>query len=412
MKEMTISLRNVGHINPKCMSDYIERGGYKGLKKARQMDQVQLIEMIEKSGGLRGRGGAGFNTGFKWSSAHGIQSDEKYIVCNADEGEPGTYKDRTILEGDPHTVIEGMLIAAYAVGASGCYIYCRSEYQEAIDLLKNACKQVTESGLSHGIDLKVMTGAGAYVCGEETALLNSMEGKRGEPRLKPPFPTISGYKSKPTVVNNVETFAIIPMIVEKGGDWFKSIGAPNYPGTKIFSLSGDVVNKGCVEVTTDTSLEDIIYTFGGGIKEGRSLKAIQLGGSSCPFISPDHIKTKVDFESVRNIGGALGSGALLLIDDSHNMVDVLMPIAEFFHHESCGKCIPCREGNLRVKELLAKIQLGQGNQEDLEQLKALANHMNQSCFCALGQSSTSALMSAIDLFPLDFEEKLNHKEVD
>ena len=410
--EKRIALRNVGKINPDSIEDYIEVGGYKGLDKARNLDPKEVIEMIEHSGGLRGRGGAGFNTGFKWSSAFHVQSEEKYVVCNADEGEPGTYKDRIIMENDPHTLIEGMLIAAYAVGARTCYIYCRGEYKKSIQRLRHACKDLMKRGINQGISLKVISGAGAYVCGEETALINSLESKRGEPRLKPPFPTIAGFMDKPTVVNNVETFASIPMIVEKGGEWFRKIGADKYPGTKILSLSGDIANKNYLEVATNTSLRTIIEEFGGGLKKNRKLKAVQVGGSSCAFLRADQLDTPIDFESMRFIGASLGSGAILVIDDSHNMVEVLSSIAHFFKHESCGKCLPCREGTYRVAEILDQFVLGRGRQKDMKLMEQLADHMSQSCFCALGQSATVALTSAMKLFPDDFKEKQVKQEVE
>ncbi len=410
IQEMRIALRNAGKINPASIDDYMAAGGYGSLKKARKTDRKDLINMLESSGRLRGRGGAGFNTGLKWHSAFSVKSEVKYVICNADEGEPGTYKDRIIMESDPHTVIEGMLICAYAIGAKDCYIYCRGEYRKIISLLKTSIQQVEEKGLCEDIKIHVASGAGSYICGEESALIESLEGKRGEPRLKPPYPTVSGFRGKPTVVNNVETFANVPVIVEKGADWFRAIGSPNYPGTKVFCLSGDVVNRGCFEAATNTTLRDIIYGFGGGIPDGRAIKAIQTGGSSCGFISPEHLDTPSDFESMRVIGGELGSGAVLVVDDSHNIVDILVSISEFFEHESCGKCAPCREGTLQVKRLVKKIADGDGIRNDLEQIRTLSGHMTSTCFCPLGQSATTALSSAIQLFPDDFMVKLKDTE--
>lgn len=411
IREQRIALRNVGNIDPGTIASYMEVGGYDALEKARTLDRKALIDMIEKSGGLRGRGGAGFNTGLKWSSAYQVKDDEKYVVCNADEGEPGTYKDRIIMENDPHTIIEGMMIAAYAIGAKTCYIYCRGEYEKSIALLRKACKDFEEEGMGQGVSIKVVSGAGAYVCGEETALINSLEGRRGEPRLKPPFPTIAGYVDKPTVVNNVETFATIPVIVARGGDWFRTIGTPKYPGTKILSLSGDVVNKTYFEVPTTATLREVIEELGGGIEGGRKLKAVQVGGSSCAFFTPERLDTPIDFDAMRAAGGALGSGAILVLDDSHNMVDVVAPMAHFFSHESCGKCIPCREGSYRVAEIVDKVMTGKGKSDDLEMVERLSEHMGQSCFCALGQSATIAVTSAMSLFPEDFEQKLMGQEV-
>jgi NADH:ubiquinone oxidoreductase subunit F (NADH-binding) len=410
VQELRIALRNAGKINPASIDDYIAAGGYEALKKARKMDPAELINMLERSGNLRGRGGAGFNTGLKWSSAFQAEGPDKYVICNADEGEPGTYKDRTIMENDPHTVIEGILIGAYAIGAKSGYIYCRGEYRDIIALLKQAIKQAGEKGLCNGVELRVASGAGSYVCGEETALLESLEGKRGEPRLKPPFPTEAGFQGKPTVINNVETFAAVPVIVEKGAEWFRAIGSPTYPGTKVFSLSGDVVNRACFEAPTNITLRDIIYGFGGGIPKGRAIKAVQVGGSSCGFISPEQLDTSVDFESMREIGAALGSGAVMVVDDSHNIVDILVSIAEFFAHESCGKCTPCREGSLRVAELVKRVAEGEGTQADLDQIRTLADHMSMSCFCPLGQSATTAITSAMSLFPNDFQTKLKAQE--
>lgn len=411
MEEKRLALRNAGKIDPGSIQDYIKNGGYEALKKARAMDRAKLIDMLENSGKLRGRGGAGFNTGLKWSGAFKAPGSEKYVVCNADEGEPGTFKDRTIMENDPHTLIEGILICAYAIGAKECYIYCRGEYGNAIRLLRNAAAQAQEQGLCQDVALRVHSGAGSYVCGEETALLNSLEGQRAEPRLKPPFPTVAGFRAKPTVVNNVETFAVVPVIVENGAEWFSAIGSEKYPGTKVFSISGDVVNKGCFEAPTDVTLRDVIYGFGGGVPEGRTLKAVQVGGSSCGFLPPEKLDTPVDFDSMRAIGSALGSGAILVIDDSHNMVDLLVGIADFFEHESCGKCVPCREGTMRVSQLIRKIAQGNGTLQDMDKIRQLSEVMETACFCPLGQSATAAAMSAMELFPEDFKQKLANKEV-
>lgn len=410
IQEMRITLKNVGEIRPDQIDDYIKAGGYQALKKARATDPAELIGEVEKSGRLRGRGGAGFNTGLKWRSAAQAEEKRKVVICNADEGEPGTYKDRIILEGDPHSVIEGMLICAWAIGAEEGYVYCRGEYPEAAALLKNAIIQAEEKGLTGSVRLHVASGAGAYVCGEETALIESLEGKRGEPRLKPPYPTTEGYQGVPTVVNNVETFATIPSIVENGAQWFQSIGAKKYPGTKIFALSGDVVNRKWAEVPTNTTLRDIIYGIGGGIPEGRQLKAVQVGGSSCGFVTEASLDNPADFDSMARLGASLGSGSVLVIDDSHSMVDILLPIAEFFAHESCGKCAPCREGTARIAVLIRKIAEGRGTNEMLALLKRLSACLRTSSFCPLGQSATTAIDSALKLFPEDFEARLVGKE--
>ncbi len=373
------------------------------------MDQSKLIYEIENAGKLRGRGGAGFNTGLKWSGAAATPSDIKYIVCNADEGEPGTYKDRTIIEGDPHTLIEGILIAAYAIGAKEAYIYCRGEYEKSISLLRNAIAQAEEKGLTGEVRVEVHSGAGSYVCGEETTLLTSLEGQRGEPRLKPPFPTQAGYLGKPTVVNNVETFSVVPVIVEKGAEWFGSIGAPKYPGTKVFSLSGDIRNRGCFEVPTDSNLKDIIEVLGGGTPDGKKIKAIQVGGSSCGFITPEKMDTPVDFDSMRAIGASLGSGAVLVIDESRDMIRILQGIAHFFNHESCGKCAPCREGSYRVAEIMDRFAEGKGSHADIEKINNLSDVLGMACFCPLGQSVCVAIKSALELFPEEFEKAMEVK---
>lgn len=406
MEEVRIALRNVGKIRPDSIEDYLASGGYEALKKARSLDRGELIQTIEETSRLRGRGGAAFSTGKKWSSAYASKEETKYLVCNADEGEPGTYKDRVIMEGDPHTVIEGILIGAYAVGAKDCFIYVRGEYEKSIKLLRKAVKAAEEKGLTGDVTIKVVSGAGAYVCGEGTAIVNSLEGLRGEPRLKPPSMAVKGLHQKPTVVNNVETFAVIPEIVAKGADWFGAIGAEKFPGTKLMCLSGDVTNKVCVELPTNATLRDVVEGFGGGVANGKKLKAIQLGGSSCGFVTPDKLDTPIDFDSIRAIGAALGSGAVYVIDETRNVVDILAEIARFFRHESCGKCTPCREGTMRIAELMDKIAAGEGTKADVDLIKTLSGYMQKTCFCPLGQSATTAFMSALKLFPEDFDAKL------
>ena len=406
MEEVRIALRNVGKIRPDSIEDYLASGGYEALKKARTLDRGELIATIEETSRLRGRGGAAFSTGKKWSSAYASEEETKYLVCNADEGEPGTYKDRVIMEGDPHTVIEGILIGAYAVGAKECFIYVRGEYERSIKLLREAVKSAEEKGLTGDVSIRVVSGAGAYVCGEGTAIVNSLEGLRGEPRLKPPSMVVKGLHQKPTVVNNVETFAVIPEIVGKGADWFGAIGAGKFPGTKLMCLSGDVNNKVCVELPTNATLRDVVEGFGGGVANGRKLKAIQLGGSSCGFVTPDKLDTPIDFDSIRAIGAALGSGAVYVLDETRNVVDILAGIARFFRHESCGKCTPCREGTMRIAELMDKLAAGEGTEEDIGLIKTLSGYMQKTCFCPLGQSATTALMSALKLFPEDFDAKL------
>lgn len=404
--ETRVVLENAGKIDPESIDSYRNVGGYKALKKARGMDRRQLIEEIENVGRLRGRGGAGFNTGLKWSGAFNAPGEKKYIVCNADEGEPGTYKDRTIIENDPHRLLEGMLIAAYAVGADTCLIYCRGEYHKSISLLRKAIRQADEQGITDGITMRVRSGAGSYVCGEETALLESLEGKRGEPRLKPPFPTVAGYLGKPTVVNNVETFAAVPALVSRGSAWFAALGAEKYPGTKVFCLSGDIRHTGCFEAATDVTLREVIEEFGGGPRPGHRIKAIQVGGSSSGFLKPEEMDLSMAFDAMREKGSALGSGAVLVIDETHNIVDLVLKMTEFYAEESCGKCVPCREGGYRAVQILRKFSAGKGTQKDVEQLRSLSAVMADACFCPLGQSATAAAISALDLFPEDFAERM------
>jgi len=406
MEEVRIALRNVGRIKPDSIDAYIAAGGYEALKKARTLDRGELIQTIEETSRLRGRGGAAFSTGKKWSSAYASTAETKYIVCNADEGEPGTYKDRVIMEGDPHTVIEGILIGAYAVGAKECFVYVRGEYEKSIKLLRKAVRQAEEKGLTGDVTIRVVSGAGAYICGEGTAIINSLEGLRGEPRLKPPSMAVKGLHGYPTIVNNVETFAVIPEIVNKGAAWFGAIGAEKFPGTKLMCLSGDVKNKVCVEVPTNASLRDVVESFGGGVAGGKKLKAIQLGGSSCGFVTPSQLDTPIDFDSIRQIGASLGSGAVFVLDETRNVADILLEIARFFEHESCGKCTPCREGTMRIAELMDKITKGEGTWADVELIKTLSGYMQKTCFCPLGQSATTAFMSALKLFPEDFDAKL------
>lgn len=406
MQEVRIALRNLGKIDPESIDSYIAAGDYEALAKARLSDRAELIAAIEETSRLRGRGGAAFTTGKKWSTAFKSEEKTRYIICNADEGEPGTYKDRTIMENDPHTIVEGLLIGAYAVGAQECFIYVRGEYEESIRLLRKAVKQAEEKKLCGGVKIKVVSGAGAYVCGEGTAIVNSLEGVRGEPRLKPPSMAVAGLHKKPTVVNNVETFAVIPEIVNRGAEWFGSIGAEKFPGTKLMCISGDAVNRVCVEVPTNATLRDVVEGFGGGVANGRRLKAVQLGGSSCGFATEDMLDTPIDFDSMRAAGLSLGSGAVYVIDDSRNIADIVNEIAKFFAHESCGKCTPCREGTMRVAELMEKICSGEGSRQDVELIKRLSEYMSQSCFCPLGQSATTAFMSALKLFSEDFKAKI------
>lgn len=406
IQETRIALRNAGKIDPASIEDYIAHGGYEALAKARTMDPDALISEIENASKLRGRGGAGFNTGFKWSGARASEGSIKYVVCNGDEGEPGTFKDRYLLDHDPHTVVEGILIAAYAIGAKNAIIYVRGEYEHQINLLRNAVRQAEEKGFTGDVQVNVYSGAGSYVCGEETALLNSIEGLRAEPRLKPPFPTVKGTFGKPTIVNNVETFANVPVIVKEGAAWFAGIGSKEYPGTKIFSVSGDIQKPGCYELATDAPLSAIVNDLAGGVSEGHSIKAVQLGGSSCGYIKGDELNLSVAFDSLRANGKSLGSGAVLVLDDTRDMVLQVQQILHFFAHESCGKCTPCREGLYQACQLIDKFAKRCATQKDLEMLLFLSDMMAKDCFCPLGQGALTAFRSAYELFPEEFTERM------
>ncbi|MGE5423499.1 MAG: NADH-quinone oxidoreductase subunit NuoF [Ignavibacteriales bacterium] len=404
-EELRIVLRNVGKIDPLKIEEYISAGGYKSLEKARGMSQADLIDEVKKSG-LRGRGGAGFNAGMKWSFAKSAQADQKYVVCNADEGEPGTYKDRIIMENDPQSLLEGMAICGYAIGANQGYIYCRGEYPYVVDVLNQAIKQAKDKGVLGDFNIEVRMGAGAYVCGEETALIESIEGSRGEPRFKPPYPPNIGLWGKPTIVNNVETFANIPWILEKGADAYKSIGAASYPGTKVFTLTGDVVNKTYFEVPTNTTIRDIIFGFGGGMAGGKKFKAVQIGGTSGGFIPESLLDTPADFDSMGKIGATLGSGAVLVMDETRDIVDVVERIAKFFEHESCGKCTPCREGTMRMYETMEKINAGHGKAQDMKVLDKLGRVMSVACLCGLGQAAPAPVLTTMEHFKADYEAKV------
>ncbi len=404
-EEMRIVLRNFGKIDPLNIDDYIKNGGYKSLEKARSMSQKDLIEEVKKSG-LRGRGGAGFNCGQKWSFSFGIEADQKYVVCNADEGEPGTYKDRIIMENDPQSLLEGMAICGYAIGADKGYIYCRGEYPYVVEILNKAIDQAKAKGVLNGFDIEVRMGAGAYVCGEESALIESIEGKRGEPRYKPPFPPVVGLWGKPTIVNNVETFANLPALLEKGAEWFAGIGASAYPGTKVMTLTGDVNLRDFIEVPTDTTIRQVIFDFGGGIPDGKKFKAVQIGGTSGGFIPEALLDTQIDFNSMGAIGATLGSGAVFVMDETRDIVDVVEKITKFFEHESCGKCTPCREGTKRMHEMVKHIKAGEGKIDEMGHLKTLGTVMCTACLCGLGQAAPAPVLTTLEHFKDDYSEKL------
>lgn len=409
-EEVRIVLRNIGVIDPKSIDQYIARDGYFALHKALfEMTPQQVIQTVKESG-LRGRGGAGFPTGLKWEFTAKVQADQKYVVCNADEGEPGTFKDRLIMEGDPHSVIEAMIICGYAVGATKGYIYIRGEYYGSVENVQKAIKDAYEYGFlgknilgsGFSFDLTVRLGAGAYVCGEETALLESIEGKSGRPRLKPPYPPTHGLFGKPTVINNVETFANVPQIILNGANWFKQFGTKGSPGTKVFSLVGNVVKRGIVEVPMGVTVRELIYRFGGGLLGGKRLYMVQTGGTAGTFIGVDKLDVPLDYESFRDYGVSIGSGVILAMDEDVCPVDVALNTMEFFEHESCGKCTPCREGTRLAVQILKKMSKGQGKKEDLETLKQIALVTQEASLCGLGQSINVPLLSILNNFEEDF----------
>ncbi|HAA89876.1 MAG TPA: NADH-quinone oxidoreductase subunit NuoF [Peptococcaceae bacterium] len=403
-QEMRILLKHADQINPESAEDYIRVGGYKGLEKARGMDPRAVIEEVKRSG-LRGRGGAGFNTGLKWSFVP-QDIEPKFVICNLDEGEPGTYKDRIIVEKNAQAVLEGMAICGHAIGSKKGYIYCRGEYPHLVQLLNKAIASAKACGVLGDFDIEVRMGAGAYVCGDETALIESIEGHRGNPRFKPPFPGVAGLWGKPTVVNNVETFACLPYILVNGADWFAGIGAPNYPGTKILTLTGDVVNRTYVEVPTNVTLREVIYELGGGIRGGKKLKAVQVGGTSGAFISPEYLDTQIDFDSMASISATLGSGAIFAIDETRDIVEIVTRISRFFEHESCGQCTPCREGTFRTREIMERISSGKGSIQDLKNLELLGKVMKDTSLCGLGQAAPVPILTTLKNFGHEYKRKL------
>ncbi|MDD3298133.1 MAG: NADH-quinone oxidoreductase subunit NuoF [Firmicutes bacterium] len=417
-KQLRIALRNCGVIDPENIDEYIAMDGYKAIAKAlTEMTPQQVIDEIKKSG-LRGRGGAGFPTGVKWGFAAPNKSDKKYVVCNADEGDPGAFMDRSVLEGDPHAVLEAMAIAGYAIGSDQGFIYVRAEYPIAIKRLEIAIRQAREYGLlgdnilgtgfSFDIDLKM--GAGAFVCGEETALLNSIEGQRGEPRPRPPFPANEGLWGKPTILNNVETLANICQIIRNGADWFAGIGTERSHGTKVFALGGKINNTGLVEVPMGTPLRDIIYEIGGGCPNGKAFKAVQTGGPSGGCIPAEHIDVPIEYDTLVQIGSMMGSGGMIVLDEDNCMVDIAKFFLQFTCDESCGKCTPCREGTKRMLEMLEKITQGKGEEGDIEKLEKLANHIKDSALCALGQTAPNPVLSTIRYFRDEYEAHIRDKK--
>ncbi len=405
-KQMRIALRNCGFINPENIDEYIARDGYKALASVLERNDPEgTIEDIKKSG-LRGRGGAGFPTGMKWSLCRQNSADQKYMICNADEGDPGAFMDRSILEGDPHTVIEAMAIGGFCIGATKGLIYIRAEYPLAIHRLQVAIAQAREIGLlgpdilgsGFDFDIELRYGAGAFVCGEETALIHSMEGLRGEPTFKPPFPAVQGYLKKPSNVNNVETFANIPVIINKGWEWFSSIGTEKSKGTKVFALAGQINNVGLIEVPMGITLREIIFEIGGGIKGGKKFKAVQTGGPSGGCLTEKFLDTPIDYENLVAAGSMMGSGGMIVMDETSCMVSVAKFYLDFTVEESCGKCSPCRIGNKRMNEILYKITKGNGTMEDLDELRNLAHVIKDTALCGLGQTSPNPVLSTIDNF--------------
>lgn len=417
-KQMRISLRNCGRIDPENIDEYIAYDGYQALAKVlTEMEPADVIQVMKDSG-LRGRGGGGFPTGVKWDFAAKQQQKEKYVCCNADEGDPGAFMDRSVLEGDPHAVIEAMAIAGYAIGASQGYVYVRAEYPIAVQRLGVAIKQARDYGIlgdnvlgtGFKFDLDIRLGAGAFVCGEETALIASIEGNRGEPTLKPPFPAVEGLFGKPTILNNVETFSNIPQIILNGPEWFKGIGTEGSKGTKVFALGGKINNTGLVEVPMGTTLREIIYDIGGGIPNGKAFKAAQTGGPSGGCIPAEHLDTPIDYDSLLKLQSMMGSGGMIVMDEDTCMVDIAKFYLEFTVDESCGKCPPCRIGTKRMLEILTKITEGKGTLEDIDDLEYLANNIKKGALCGLGQTAPNPVLSTLKYFRHEYEAHVVEKK--
>lgn len=416
-KQQRIVLGNCGKINPESIHEYIAVDGYEALGKAlTEMNAEEVIGEV-KNAGLRGRGGAGFPTGLKWELTRKTDSDKKYLICNADEGDPGAFMDRSLLEGDPHRIIEGMIIAAYAIGADEGYVYVRAEYPLAIKRLEKAIEQAEQLGFlgenifssGFSFNLHIKKGAGAFVCGEETALMASIEGKRGMPRSKPPFPSVSGLWGKPSNINNVETFGNIPYIIKNGAETFNVIGTEKSTGTKVFALTGKINNTGLVEVPMGISLREIIYDIGGGLNQGKEFKAVQTGGPSGGCIPADLLDLSIDYESLQEVGAMMGSGGMVVMDDSTCMVDVARFFLSFTQSESCGKCTPCREGTKRMLEILDRICAGEGQKGDLELLEELGNHIKDTSLCQLGGSAPNPVLSTMHYFRDEYESHIKDK---
>ncbi|MEJ5201247.1 MAG: NADH-quinone oxidoreductase subunit NuoF [Anaerolineales bacterium] len=416
-KEVRIVLRNCGKIDPNNIEDYIAEGGYMALAKVlSEMTPEEVIDTVLRSG-LAGRGGAGFPTGKKWQFARNSSDPVKYIICNADEGDPGAFMNRRVLESDPHSVIEGMIIAAYAIGAQQGYIYCRAEYPLAVKTLNIGIQQAREFGLlgenilgsGFSFDLEVRQGAGAFVCGEETALMASIEGRRGEPRPRPPFPAVKGLFGKPTNINNVETYAVVPQIIVNGAEWYASMGTENSKGTKTFALAGDVKHTGLIEVPFGITLREIVYDVGGGIKDDKKFKAIQTGGPMGGCIPEQYLDLPVDYKSLASVGSIMGSGGMIVMDEETCMVDIARFFMEFTQDESCGKCVPCRVGTRRILEILTRICEGKGRDGDIETLEELCREISSTSLCGLGQGAPNPVASTLKYFRHEYEAHIYEK---
>ena len=417
-KQVRVALRNCGVIDPENIDEYIGHDGYQALAKVlTTMTPDDVIKVISDSG-LRGRGGAGFPTGTKWKFAKASKNDVKYVCCNADEGDPGAFMDRSVLEGDPHVVIEAMAIAAYAIGSNQGYVYIRAEYPIAVQRLRKAIEQARAYGLlgknifgtDFSFDLDIRLGAGAFVCGEETALMTSIEGKRGEPRPRPPFPAVKGLFAKPTILNNVETYANVPRIILNGADWFASMGTEKSKGTKVFAVGGKIINTGLVEVPMGTTLREVVYDIGGGIPNGKKFKAAQTGGPSGGCIPAEHLDIPIDYDNLISIGSMMGSGGLIVMDEDNCMVDIAKFFLEFTVDESCGKCTPCRVGCKRLLELLTKVTDGTATMDDLDEMEKLCYYIKDNALCGLGQTAPNPVLSTLKYFRHEYEEHILEKK--
>ena len=417
-KQVRVALRNCGVIDPENIDEYIGNDGYQALAKVlTTMTPDDVIKVISDSG-LRGRGGAGFPTGTKWKFAKASKNDVKYVCCNADEGDPGAFMDRSVLEGDSHVVIEAMAIAAYAIGSNQGYVYIRAEYPIAVQRLRKAIEQARAYGLlgknifgtDFSFDLDIRLGAGAFVCGEETALMTSIEGKRGEPRPRPPFPAVKGLFAKPTILNNVETYANVPRIILNGADWFASMGTEKSKGTKVFAVGGKIINTGLVEVPMGTTLREVVYDIGGGIPNGKKFKAAQTGGPSGGCIPAEHLDIPIDYDNLISIGSMMGSGGLIVMDEDNCMVDIAKFFLEFTVDESCGKCTPCRVGCKRLLELLTKVTDGTATMDDLDEMEKLCYYIKDNALCGLGQTAPNPVLSTLKYFRHEYEEHILEKK--